>query len=248
MKRLQYALLAGGTLVALTATGCSSKASQAAGQPPASSAASTGATGTAPSAATSISATTGGSQASSASSGGSSASSSASSKPSAPSSSKSSSAAGGTVADCDNAKLNASIEARTSGQKPSVYIIAVKNTGAACNLQYLPYVWITPGPNGGPEQTRPLIPSGLGGGPNIIAPDESQYAAIDLNPSGAADAVDGYTYLAVTANPTPNTSGKDVQDLKLPAPVKVAKAKLGLYMKSPAESLDSAEKADTPEQ
>lgn len=252
MNRLQYALLAGGTLVALTATGCSSKASKpAASQPPASSAAAAGATSTAPSAVTSISATTGDSQASSAPSSASSASSasgSASSKPSAPSSSKSSSGAGGTSADCDNAKLNASIEARTSGQKPSVYIIAVKNTGTACNLQYLPYVWITPGPNGGPEQTRPLTPSGLGGGPNIIAPDETQYAAIDLNPSGAADAVPGYTYLAVTANPTPNTSGKDVQELPLPAPVKVAKAKLGLYMKSPAESLDSAEKADTPEQ
>jgi hypothetical protein len=127
-------------------------------------------------------------------------------------------------------------------------VIAVKNTGAACNLQYLPYVWITAGPGGGPEQTRPLIPSGLGGGPNIIAAGATQYAAIDLNPGNASNAVAGYTYLAVTANPTPNTSGKDVQDLQLPAPAKVAKAKLGLYRANPAEAISSAESADMPEQ
>ncbi|NUR24642.1 MAG: hypothetical protein HOV83_02110 [Catenulispora sp.] len=124
----------------------------------------------------------------------------------------------------------------------------MKNTGAACNLQYLPYVWITAGPGGGPEQTRPLIPSGLGGGPNIIAAGQTQYAAIDLNPGNASNAVAGYTYLAVTANPTPNTSGKDVQDLKLPAPAKVGKAKLGLYRGTVADTVSSAESADTPEQ
>lgn len=137
----------------------------------------------------------------------------------------------------------------TATQKASVYVIAVKNTGLICKLEYLPYVWIVPASSGsGPEQTRPLIPSGLGGGPNIIASGQTQYAAIDLNPDSAANAVDGYLYLAVTANPTPDTSGKDVQDLKLPMAAKVAKAKLGLYRTTAADAIASAQQADTPEQ
>ncbi|GAA1996273.1 hypothetical protein [Catenulispora subtropica] len=243
MKRLQYALLTGSALVALTVAGCSSNTSKpAAQQPPASTSTTAAASGT-PSTTGTTAPSTGGT-ATSGAPAGSGKSSSPASKPSG----KASSAPAGTPADCDNAKLNASLAPRTSTQKASVHVIAVKNTGAACTLQYLPYVWITAGPGGGPEQTRPLIPSGLGGGPNILAAGATQYAAIDLNPGNASNAVDGYTYLAVTANPTPNTSGKDVQDLKLPAPAKVAKAKLGMYLASPAEAISSAEGADTPEQ
>ncbi|MFD0637503.1 hypothetical protein ACFQ9X_43970 [Catenulispora yoronensis] len=252
MNRLQYALLAGSALVALTATGCSSNTAKPAAQQPAASGSPAGAT---PSVTSSASGTTGtAGTASSSLSSASGASSGTSSSPSAKSASspsgKSSSKAGsaGIPAACDNAKLNASLAPAIAGQKASVQVIAVKNTGADCELQYLPYVWITAGPGGGPEQTRPLIPSGLGGGPLIIKSGATQYAAIDLNPGNASNAVDGYTYLSVTANPTPDTSGKDVQDLKLPAPAKVAKAKLGLYLDKPADAISSAESADTPEQ
>ncbi|GAA2028754.1 hypothetical protein GCM10009839_30010 [Catenulispora yoronensis] len=201
-----------------------------------------GTTGTAGTASSSLSSASGASSGTSSSPSAKSASS-----PSGKSSSKAGSAAGIPAA-CDNAKLNASLAPAIAGQKASVQVIAVKNTGADCELQYLPYVWITAGPGGGPEQTRPLIPSGLGGGPLIIKSGATQYAAIDLNPGNASNAVDGYTYLSVTANPTPDTSGKDVQDLKLPAPAKVAKAKLGLYLDKPADAISSAESADTPEQ
>lgn len=112
----------------------------------------------------------------------------------------------------------------------------------------MPYVWITAGAGGGPEQTRPLVPTGLGGAPMVLAAGQTKYAAIDLNPDSAANAVAGYTTLSVTANPTPDTSGKDVQDLKLPAPAKVANAKLGLYNDNPADAIRIAETATAPEQ
>jgi len=111
----------------------------------------------------------------------------------------------------------------------------------------MPYVWITAGA-GGPEQTRPLVLSGLGGAPMVMATGRTKYAAIDLDPDSAANAVAGYTTLSITANPTPDTSGKDVQELQLPAPAKVAKAKLGIYNDNPADAIRIAEMATTPEQ
>jgi hypothetical protein len=130
-----------------------------------------------------------------------------------------------------------------------VQVIAVKNTGARCTLySYMPYVWITAGASGAPEQTRPLVLSGLGGAPMVMAAGQTKYAAIDLDPDSSPNAVAGYTTLAVTANPTPDTSGKDVQELRLPATAKVAKAKLGLYNDNPADAIRVAESADSPEQ
>lgn len=175
---------------------------------------------------------------------------SASSGTTAPASSAStgSTAPGGAPAVCDNAKLNASLVPPDSGQKASVYVIAVKNTGPACDIDYLPYVWITAGQNSSPEQTRPLIENGLGGGPHIIASGQTMYAGIDLNPQSASDAVAGYTSLAVTANPTPDSSGKDVQDLRLPAPAKVAGAKLGTYNSDKATAIKQIAFASVPEE
>jgi hypothetical protein len=155
----------------------------------------------------------------------------------------------GFPAGCDNAKLNASLAPPIAGQKPSVQVMAVKNTGPACTLySYLPYVWITAGPTGTPSQTRPLIPDGLGGAPMTMAPGQTLYAAIDLNPDSGTNAVGVYTYLEVTANPTPNTSGKDVQDLRLPAPAKVGTAKMGLYETDIASAIKSTANATIPEQ
>jgi hypothetical protein len=222
MNRPQYAFLGAAALVALAATGCASSPS------------SNGKSAT--------------SFASSPASPSSPSSPASASSPSNLSGKATTSAPAGPSEACGNAVLNASLAPPTTGRKQSVYVIAVKNTGPACDVNYLPYVWITPGPDGGPEQTRPLVPSGLGGGPNIIATGQTLYAAIDLNPGDAPDAVDGYTFLAVTANPTPDTSGKDVQELKLPAPAKVSKAKLGLYTTDPAKAVTQAEFADTPEQ
>jgi hypothetical protein len=226
-------LLAGGALIAAAATGCSSSTSNSAASGPP---------------------TTGASSATTSDAGGT----ATSSAPNAPSSSDattpstaatgSSTAAGGAPAVCDNAKLNASLAPAGAGQKASVYVITVKNVGPACDVDYLPYVWITGGPTGSPAQTRPLIENGLGGGPNIIASGETFYAGIDLNPQSASNAVAGYTYLEVTANPTKDSTGKDVQDLKLPAPAKVAGAKLGTYNRDKATAIKQIAFASVPEE
>ena len=151
------------------------------------------------------------------------------------------------IGSCDNSKLTASLAPRTASQKSSVYVIAVKNTGSICDINYLPYVWITAGPAGNPPQARPLIPDGLGGGPNPIEAGQTFYAAIDLDPQSASGAIDGYTYLEVTADPERNTSGKDVQDLQLPAPAKVSGAQLGTYTGDVASAIQGISGASVPE-
>ncbi|MEY9858384.1 hypothetical protein ABH935_003999 [Catenulispora sp. GAS73] len=242
MKALnRIALLAGGALIAAAATGCSSSTSKPVASAPAATDASTTASGT-PGAATTAASGGTTTPATDASTG------SASSSPSATAATGSSTDHGGTPAVCDNAKLNATLAPAGAGQKASVHVIAVKNTGPACDIDYLPFVWITAGQNSSPPQAQPLIENGLGGGPHIIAPGQTLYSGIDLDPQSASNAVPGYTYLEVTANPTKDSSGKDVQDLKLPAPAKVAGAKLGTYNADEATAIKQIAFASVPQQ
>lgn len=148
---------------------------------------------------------------------------------------------------CDNSKLNAALAPAGSGQKPSVAVIAVTNTGPTCTVKPLPYLWIVTSPTDASTQTRPLVPETDPAKQLIILSDTTLYAAIDLNPSSAANAAGSYGYLEVTANPTPNTSGKDVQDVRLPAPAGVSNAMLGIYTTNPSSAIDQIQYATTPE-
>ncbi|WP_370348687.1 hypothetical protein [Catenulispora sp. EB89] len=243
MKPLnRIALLAGSALIAAAATGCSSSTSAPAASGPASTDVSTAASGTS---GTATSGTSDGGTTTPTSDASTGAASSPRSTTAATGGSTTSS---GIPALCDNAKLNATLAPAGAGQKASVYVIAVKNVGPACDIDYLPFVWITAGQSSSPAQTQPLIENGLGGGPNIIAPGQTFYAGIDLDPQSASNAVSGYTYLEVTANPTKDSSGKDVQDLRLPAPAKVAGAKLGTYNRDEATAIKQIAYASVPQQ
>ena len=127
-------------------------------------------------------------------------------------------------------------------------MIAVKNAGPTCAVGPIPYVWIVTSPTDVSNETRPLIPSVDTSAKNIILSSTTVYAAIDLNPGSKADAPDGYGYLEVTANPTKDTGGKDVQDVRLFEPSKVANAKLGVWADNPSLAISSIQYATTPEQ
>ncbi|MBS2534312.1 hypothetical protein KGQ20_16190 [Catenulispora sp. NF23] len=252
----RIALLAGGALVAVAATGCSSS-TKSAGAGPATSP--TNASGTTAAASTSASVpnTTAGST--SAPAGG-----SASTPPAAGNTppSTNSGVNGGEVgngsttapaantpppAACQNASLNASLAPSIPGQKSSVFVIAVKNTGQTCTLGPIPYVWITKSPTDVSDEARPLIPGVDTGKKNIILSGTTLYAAIDLLPGNLASTTGNYGDLAVTANPTPNTSGKDVQDVVIPAGSAEGNAKLGVYALNPASAINQIQYATTAE-
>ena len=148
---------------------------------------------------------------------------------------------------CDNARLNASLAPSVSGQKSSVFVIAVKNAGPTCTLGPLPYVWITKSPTDVSEEARPLVPGVDTGKKNIILSGTTLYAAIDLLPGPLATTTGNYGALEVTANPTPDTSGKDVQDVVLPGSTAAGGAKLGVYATNPSLAIDQIQYATTPE-
>ena len=252
MNRLNsIALLAGGALVAVAATGCASSAAKPAASGPAatSSSATSGAPGTVASSApggASTSGSAGGS--SSAPAGGS------TSAPAAASSSAGGANGGGVPSappvshgPCANANVNVSLAPAISGQKSSVFVIAVKNTGATCTLGPIPYVWITKSATDASDQTRPLIPSVDPNKKNVILSGTTLYAAIDMLPGALATTTGTYGDLAVTANPSPATSGKDVQDVALPASTAEGNAMLGVYALSPAGAINQIQDATTPE-
>ena len=263
MNRLNsIALLAGGALVAVAATGCSSNAAKPTASGPV---AATSAASGAPSTATSS--TQGG--ASNSTPAGGSTSAPAGGSTSAPDhTAPSSNSVGGdggpdggpdggsTTAPaappvshpvCANANLNVALAPAVSGQKSSVFVIAVKNAGSTCTLGPIPYVWITKSPTDASDQTRPLIPDVDTGKKNVILSGTTLYAAIDLLPGALATTTGTYGDLAVTANPTPDTSGKDVQDVQLPAASAEGGAKLGVYALTPAAAIDQIQYATTPE-
>jgi len=257
MNRLNsIALLAGGALVAVAATGCASSAAKPAASGPAatSSSAASGAPSTAASSApggASSSGPVGGS--SSAPAGG-----DTSAPAAVPSSAGGNNGGNGgsTTAPvaapvsrpvCANANVNVSLAPAVSGQKSSVFVIAVKNAGATCTLGPIPYVWITKSPTDASDQARPLIPSVGTGKKNVILSGTTLYAAIDLLPGALATTTGNYGDLAVTANPTPDTSGKDVQDVALPASSAEGNAMLGLYALTPASAISQIQYATTPE-
>ena len=51
----------------------------------------------------------------------------------------------------------------------------------------------------------------------------------------------------MTANPSKNTSGKDVQDVKLPMTANVSGPKLGVYTTNPSSAIDALQYSNTPE-
>jgi len=225
----RIALLAGGALVAASATGCSSSTSA----PAASGQATTDASTVAASGTTTPTSDASTGQVSSAAS--TTAGTSSSTDPN------------GFPPPCDNAKLNISLAPAGDGQKASVYLITVKNAGPSCDIGFLPYVSITAGQHSSPPKVKPLIENGLGGAGDFIAPGQTQYAGIDLDPQSASNAVAGYTSLEVTASYTQQSTSKDVRDLMLPAPAKVAGAKLGTYSKTKAAALKAMTYGSVPE-
>lgn len=245
-RRNSIALLAGSALVAIAATGCSSNAAKpTASGPAAGTSASSGSPGGTPSSGTAPA-----SDSAPAPAGGTSSAPNAGAPSSAPAGNVTTAPAAAPVSHpvCANADLNASLASAVSGQKSSVAVIAVKNAGPTCTTKPIPYVWISAGPGNGPEQTRPLIPSTDPSKQLTILSGTTIYAAIDLNPNSAGNAVAGYTFLDVTANPTRDTSGKDVQDLKLPAPAGVAGAMLSVYADTPSLAISQIQYATTAEQ
>jgi len=243
--------------VAVAATGCASSAAKPAASGPAatSSSAASGAPSTAASSAP------GGASSSGAAGGSTSAPAGGSTTAPAAASSSAGGTSGGTGvnggavpsappvshAACGNANVNVSLAPAVSGQKSSVFVIAVKNTGATCTLGPIPYVWITKSPTDASDQTRPLIPSVDAGKKNVILSGTTLYAAIDMLPGALATTTGSYGDLAVTANPTPNTSGKDVQDVVLPASTAEGNAMLGVYALTPASAISQIQYATTPE-
>jgi hypothetical protein len=248
LNRNRIALLAGGALVAVAATGCSSSAKSAASGAPATSSATTSAASSAATAPSTPAApgpptvtvtAPGGVTTTTAQAGG------ASTAPAAAGDGN------GAPADhpvCDNAKVNASLAPRIAGQSDSVFVIAVKNVGPTCTLGPIPYVWIEKSPTDASDSARPLIPSVDTGKKNIIVSGTTLYAAVDLLPGVLATATGDYSDLAVTASSDPNDSGKDVQDVQLPSALPAGGAKLGVYALTPASAIDQIQYATTPEQ
>lgn len=254
MNRLNtIALLAGGLLVAAAATGCASNSPKPAAA---------GAPSTSPT--TAAAPSTGGSPAPGASSPGSNTGTSsapAGGSSTAPNQGSSSTAAAGgsTTASnaaapvshpaCDNAKLNASLW-QDKGQPPTNPIIAVKNTGPTCMINPIPYLWIVKSPTDASDELRPLVPGGTPGTAKLqtFLSGTTLYAAVDLDPGSAPDNGAGYSYLEVTANPTKDSSGKDVQDLQLPTTMNVSGPKLGVYATNPSNALNALQYSNTPEQ
>ncbi|MEZ0108086.1 hypothetical protein ABH920_002084 [Catenulispora sp. EB89] len=262
MNRLNsIALLAGGALVAVAATGCASSAAKPAASGPAatSSSAASGAPSTAASSAPGGASSSGAAGGSTSAPAGDSTTAPAAASSSAGGTSGGNSGGtgvnGGAVpsappvshAACGNANVNVSLAPAVSGQKSSVFVIAVKNTGATCTLGPIPYVWITKSPTDASDQTRPLIPSVDTGKKNVILSGTTLYAAIDMLPGALATTTGNYGDLAVTANPTPSTSGKDVQDVVLPASTAEGNAMLGVYALTPASAISQIQYATTPE-
>ena len=239
----RFALLAGGALVALTATGCASGTTPSAAAqqptsrqgsdlqsaPPTSAADVSGISDTAaPEAnATSSKPATG---------------SGATGKPSAPPAARKPSTEPGpdNPRPCVSSKINVSLAPRTSSQKASVHVIAFKNTGVACDLGYLPWIEITDGTLD--SALVPQIPGGLEGGSVIIGTGQTQYAAIDLDAQSSPKAMTGYTTLDVTPNSTPEAqvdkAPQDIHHVKLPAPATVRTAKQSTYSSDIASAID----------
>jgi hypothetical protein len=242
MNRLNsIALLAGGVLVAVAATGCASSAKPAAAGPAAGSSTASGAPSTGTTSAPGGAPTTGSAGASSsAPAGGSS---------SAPNAGSSSTDPAAPVSHpvCDNAKLNASLY-QDKGQPPTNPIVAVKNTGPTCMINPIPYVWIVKSPTDASDELRPLVPGGTPGTAKLqtFLSGTTLYAALDLDPKTASDTA-GYGYLEVTANPTKDSSGKDVQDVQLTTPMNVSGPKLGVYANNPSLALNALQYSTTPE-
>jgi len=241
MNRLNsIALLAGGVLVAVAATGCASSAKSAAAGPaagsPASGAPSTGST-SAP----------GGAPSTGSAGASSSAPASGSSSSAAPGGSSTAPAAPVSHPVCDNAKLNASLY-QDQGQPPTNPVIAVKNAGPTCLINPIPYVWIVKSPTDASGELRPLVPGGTPGTAKLqtFLSGTTLYAALDLDPNSASDTA-GYGYLEVTANPTKDTSGKDVQDVQLTTTMNVSGPKLGVYANNPSLALNALQYSNTPE-
>jgi hypothetical protein len=104
-------------------------------------------------------------------------------------------------------------------------------------------------PTDATNQVRPLVPGGTPGTAKqqTILAGTTLYAAVDLNPNSDANAPEGYTYLEVTANPSKDTSGKDVQDVQLPMAANVSGSKLGVYTTNPTSAINALQYSDTPE-
>ncbi|MFJ6381716.1 DUF4232 domain-containing protein [Kitasatospora sp. NPDC092039] len=143
---------------------------------------------------------------------------------------------------CEARSLTVKVTARA--EAPTQRVIEVRNQGTtACGLSYYPLVSLgdSKAADHGKDVT-PLVPSGLGGAPAYaVAPGQTAYAVLDLNPGGGGAA--GVDQLNVLPDgehmPTAET-----RNFPLGAGAKAGRPKLGLYGATVAEAAASAATAD----
>lgn len=143
---------------------------------------------------------------------------------------------------CEARSLTVKVTARA--EAPAQRVIEVRNQGTtACGLSYYPLVSLgdSKAADHGKDVT-PLVPSGLGGAPAYaVAPGQTAYAVLDLNPGGGGAA--GVDQLNVLPDgehmPTAET-----RNFPLGVGAKAGRPKLGLYGATVAEAAASAATAD----
>ncbi|WP_433353436.1 DUF4232 domain-containing protein [Microtetraspora malaysiensis] len=138
---------------------------------------------------------------------------------------------------CEAKKLAVKMTARA--EAPTQRVIEVRNQGTtACGLSYYPLVSL--GNSHAADHSKdltPLVPGGLGGAPAYpVAPGQTAYAVVDLNPGGGSAAnVDELNVL-----PDDRMPNSDTKNFPLGSGAKAGKPKLGLYRGNVADAAASA--------
>ncbi len=135
----------------------------------------------------------------------------------------------------------------TRAGAPSQRVIEVRNQGTtACGLSYYPLLSLGDSHSADRgKDVKPLVPSGLGGAPAYpVAPGQTAYAVLDLNPGGAATGTaPGVDELNVLADGD-HMPAAETLAFPLGSGAKVLKPKLGLYRDSVADAAASTGAAD----
>lgn len=122
--------------------------------------------------------------------------------------------------------------ASEQGFPATVRIIAVTNHGSAgCGLDLHPAVGFSA--KGAALGIQATPPEGIGGPAYPLRPGSTAYAAVDLDPSGAAGPVADEINVLADPSHMPNADGVS---LPLAAPGAVARPKVGLYHVSARDS------------
>ncbi|MFF4582546.1 DUF4232 domain-containing protein [Streptomyces sp. NPDC001389] len=122
--------------------------------------------------------------------------------------------------------------ASEQGFPATVRIIAVTNNGStSCGLDLHPAVGFSA--KGAALGVQATPPEGIGGPAHPVRPGSTAYAAVDLDPSGAAGPVADEINILADPSHMPNADGVS---LPLAAPGAVARPKVGLYHVSARDS------------